>query len=301
MVTRPTWLFGLGAQKAGTTWLHAYFRQHPQIHVPACKEMHYFDALWLPRSAGFADRRRKRLREMEAQNSPDLAELRALVRMHDAPEGDHSAYLEALTQGRTDEACVADLTPSYCNLGAEHLQLLVKDFAPAKLLFVMRDPVQRMWSQIRMQCEAGSAEATSAAADRMIAQMVAGRGQVIWQRSDMAATLKRLRALPAEQVKVMYYETLFEEAQIKALCDFMQVDYVEAPLEKRVRAGKTLMMTQAQHATLRWLNGPSYRAIHRLEGAAIPEAWDMDAQTAIRPEALMGSEIDEQNLQGRTR
>ena len=34
---------GIGAQKAGTTWLHRSLQAHPQIWMPREKELHYFD------------------------------------------------------------------------------------------------------------------------------------------------------------------------------------------------------------------------------------------------------------------
>ena len=34
---------GIGAQKAGTTWLHTNLRPHPQIWMPPIKELHYLD------------------------------------------------------------------------------------------------------------------------------------------------------------------------------------------------------------------------------------------------------------------
>ena len=34
---------GVGAQKAGTTWLYENLRRHPQIYLPVPKEIHYFD------------------------------------------------------------------------------------------------------------------------------------------------------------------------------------------------------------------------------------------------------------------
>ncbi len=33
----------IGAQKAGTTWLHENLKMHPEIFLPARKELHYFD------------------------------------------------------------------------------------------------------------------------------------------------------------------------------------------------------------------------------------------------------------------
>lgn len=297
----PLHLFGLGGQKCGTTWLFEYFRQHPQIHVPAHKEMHYFDALWLPRSKGFADRRRRRLRALGATGAlgPEVALLRDLVHMHDAPTDDHGIYRDVLGRGRTSEHCLADITPSYCNLKSRHLRQLLADFAPAKFLLVLRDPVQRMWSHIRMECSDGASGATSAAADALIDRMMRGRGQVILRRSQLSAPLHRLRGLPPDRVKVMYYETLFQEAQIRALCAFLEVDYMAADCDTRVREGAALPMTKLQHATLRWLNAPEYRAIHRLEGATIPASWDMEAQMAPRPEGMGATDDDGQILQGR--
>lgn len=36
------YFLGLGAQKAGTTTLHGWLEQHPQLFLPACKEVHFF-------------------------------------------------------------------------------------------------------------------------------------------------------------------------------------------------------------------------------------------------------------------
>lgn len=34
---------GIGTQKGGTTSLHRWLSNHPQVFLPACKEVHYFD------------------------------------------------------------------------------------------------------------------------------------------------------------------------------------------------------------------------------------------------------------------
>lgn len=39
---KPQFL-GIGAQKAGTTWLYENLRIHPELYLPAGKELHYFD------------------------------------------------------------------------------------------------------------------------------------------------------------------------------------------------------------------------------------------------------------------
>lgn len=41
-LTLPDFL-GIGAQKAGTTWLYRNLRKHPDLYLPEQKELHYFD------------------------------------------------------------------------------------------------------------------------------------------------------------------------------------------------------------------------------------------------------------------
>ena len=37
--------FGVGAAKAGTTWLHRQLSEHPECHFRTIKELHYFSAI----------------------------------------------------------------------------------------------------------------------------------------------------------------------------------------------------------------------------------------------------------------
>src|SRR6185312_14812353 len=39
-------VLGVGAQRAGTSWLNSYLSSHPCVSMSQIKELHYFDALW---------------------------------------------------------------------------------------------------------------------------------------------------------------------------------------------------------------------------------------------------------------
>ena len=45
----------IGAQKAGTTWLHENLRQHPDLYLPPAKELHYFDRFYWRPFSSYAD------------------------------------------------------------------------------------------------------------------------------------------------------------------------------------------------------------------------------------------------------
>lgn len=50
--TSDTMFFVLGAQKAGTTWLHKYLSGHPQVSMGPVKEYSYFGYFHRPFTSG---------------------------------------------------------------------------------------------------------------------------------------------------------------------------------------------------------------------------------------------------------
>ena len=55
----------VGAQRAGTTWLHRVLRQHPALWLAPVKELHYFDKPEIARTClDEKERRRLGLRDL---------------------------------------------------------------------------------------------------------------------------------------------------------------------------------------------------------------------------------------------
>jgi hypothetical protein len=102
----------IGAQKAGTTWLHRNLQAHPGIWMPR-REVHYFD------------------RKIKDDSFDD---------------GWYASLFEPAEEGKT----VGEYTPSYSVIDREmvaHAHGLMPD---AKIVFSMRNPVERAWSQANM-------------------------------------------------------------------------------------------------------------------------------------------------------
>ena len=49
----PVLLFGIGATKAGTSWLHRYLAGHPDCALRSIKELHFFDTATDPDAHGW--------------------------------------------------------------------------------------------------------------------------------------------------------------------------------------------------------------------------------------------------------
>ena len=80
---------GIGAQKAGTTWLYRNLQEHPEVWLPPEKELHYFDEKRIARRSlvgracgrtvdGARWRRQLRRHAPGALVGPALRELRGL-------------------------------------------------------------------------------------------------------------------------------------------------------------------------------------------------------------------------------
>lgn len=283
-----TVMFGLGAAKAGSTWLFDYLSGHPDCHFRTIKELHYFDALDR-RRAGMVLRQTKRQHERveeRAKLATDPAKLavldRKLADLRDyqvvlgKDQADHAAYLDYLSKGRGAAHLVGDITPAYAMLSAERYGAMAALAPVVKFVFLLRDPVERLWSQIRMVARHdGRSEAARArAADALIDGYVAGRAPQFADRSDYAATLTRLRAaVPAANLFVGFYERLFSPETLASLCAFLGIRPHTADFSKRVHEGRGLDLTPARWRVLRDALAPQYDYVREMMQGDLPAEW----------------------------
>ena len=160
-------LLGLGAQKAGTTWLYETLRTSSQIHFSRNKELHYFNVI-AGKSDQVFDLRMNTVKtlakELVSERGPKnrrnlrvLSELADLLSIYtDAPEH-HEAYLSYLTRGFRRQPVICDITPAYAILDAKDFSEM-GSLGESCFIFILRDPIDRMWSQIRMAVSADAAQ-----------------------------------------------------------------------------------------------------------------------------------------------
>lgn len=154
-------LICLGAQKAATTWLDARLRQDPRIFLPPVKEIHYFSSLYNRDARGYGpvhrkDQARSVIDWVDGLEAPDPAQLdRKAQAQHLARDAvDDAWYGRIFAPARPDQIC-AEVCPSYMNIpeaGVEHALRLNPE---VRLLVLVRDPVDRAWSHIRMHMKRG--------------------------------------------------------------------------------------------------------------------------------------------------
>lgn len=151
---RPDFLC-IGAQKAGTTWFHQVFGGRPDVWVPTIKEIHFFDhiygadtALW---SKGHIRRAVKDNIRYHATQASDISldyinYLTSLARKDMFSEAWYFRVWERAPSNKHP----MDVTPEYSTVSKEGVDYIKKLLPEARFLYILRDPVARAASQIRM-------------------------------------------------------------------------------------------------------------------------------------------------------
>lgn len=155
-MNRPSFLC-IGAQKAATSWLDSRLRQHPEIWMPPFKELHYFDHVHVPDNRKWTPihLRKGIVRAMKTHlrhrgDDPDMGYLAYLAGLGGDDRFTDDWYLRCFDRPDAAGKTLGEITPEYCTLpdaGIAHVRELLGE---VKLIYIIRDPVERARSQLRM-------------------------------------------------------------------------------------------------------------------------------------------------------
>jgi len=280
-------LFGLGATKAGTSWLYRYLAGHPDCHLRTVKELHFFDAD-APEKLKFQLRqlqgRKVKLTQSLADALPvggtewrridrQLRDVEALLAVQRSRA--RSDYMVYLTEGQGTKSLVADITPAYALLPEATLAEMAGLSARTRFVYLMRDPVARLWSHVRMLAAraAGRGAGVVAAVGEVFETVMAGRDPGVTDRGDYRAALERFdRAIPEGRLHVAFFEELFSGDTLARLCAFAGIAPVEGRYDRKVHEGVRVDMTAAQRARALAMLRPQYDYVAARMGR-LPDPW----------------------------
>ena len=279
-------LFCAGAVKAGTTWLYDYLREHPETYLRTIKEMQYFDRLeagnlkarirHLDREiAGFEDELdsgKARYPTWVLRQIGDRAAYKQVIQSGDAPT---AAYLRYLTAGADDKRLVGEMTPEYGLLPPARMAEINALAPDVRWIFLMRDPVSRLWSHIRMLVRRSKVATAdlAAACEAKFNEVLAGTAKDVVLRGDYKAIHGRLaEAVRPEKRLVMFYERLLTPAGVARVTDFLGLSTHPARLDRRVHEGVLVAMPAALRDRAREWLWPQYAFVAQVYG--LPPEWE---------------------------
>ncbi|MCG6903729.1 MAG: sulfotransferase [Rhodobacter sp.] len=275
-----TFLLCVGAMKCATSWLHDYLDSLSGVAVSPLKELHFFSTKFPAHALGDMDALAlKRLGFHVAQSGDGVANLRRRPTFQASVDRvqmiyDDDAYFGHFARLVAPEtATFCDVTPAYSVLGPTGFEYLrafcgSQDIA-VKILFVMRDPVDRLWSQLRHMTQTNPENDIVANWSRAL------ESPSICARADYRGTVTDLdQTFPAEDILYLFYEDLFTKPSLTRLCDHVNAGYIagDAGQVKNETSVKADMPDDARAAAHRLL-APQYDFCRDRFGDAIPASW----------------------------
>lgn len=234
---KPKFILGLGAQKAGTSWLHAMLNNNINVNMGFMKEYHIWDYVYSDLSKNFKAPLKK----------PDNAGA-AMRRLMQADEGIYIKYFQSLIT--SDVQVTGDITPSYSYLNEAALKKIAQCIEGGgfeiKVIFLMRDPIERIWSAVRMAARNTKKRGKEVDENFMevrILEILKKRQGLL--RSDYKSTVQNIeKAFHKDKVHFEIYENLFKKSSIELLSSFLGFSFDEINFDQRVNESPSAVRSE---------------------------------------------------------
>ncbi|MEM1373821.1 MAG: sulfotransferase family protein [Pseudomonadota bacterium] len=286
----PILLYCVGATKAGTSWLYRTLADRGDVALSAVKETHFWDKSapdtrekWIATLGERRARFREALSDAEARGigwkarnmARQIEDVERLLAM--LADGSREAYLAYLRSGATEDTrLIGDICPAYSLLDAPTYREMAGLTAQTRFLYLVREPVARLWSAVRMQADRqlGPGETIEEKANNILWRILNRNAEThLTARGTYGATITRLReAVAPANLRVMYMEELLTDAGYAALCGWLGLPPAPAPLGDKVHAGQRVALRPQLAARAAEHLAQEYAFAEEAIGP-LPEAW----------------------------
>lgn len=273
---KPT-IVGIGAQKAGTSWLSQMLSQHPQVWATPFKEIHFFNHLYIPGHRYWI--------RWHYRQKP--AEIRARFERRGEPiPPAMNAYIDRVANSKhmytrpwyrwifhpaPKGTQPMDFTPEYSTIPEEGVQFMAEWLPKARFLYLIRDPADRAASQLRMNLD--REKRRPATLDDWMEEVA---NPVLDERGDYAAYLPRWQKHAGDRLLVLPYGRIKADplgllGDVERFCGLVNWDY-RNPRTVVFRGPQEITLPEPAMAALRARLAPQYDYLRETFGPAFLEA-----------------------------
>ncbi|WP_431124016.1 sulfotransferase domain-containing protein [Flagellimonas flava] len=214
----PINFWGIGAQKAGTSWLYYNLSKTPGFAIPPVKEFHYFDRDTKYPSPNFLSKTKVKDRIGSAAYLKKAA--RSIGSSLVKGKMKHVAFsFKWFFSDYSDEwyksifapfkGLKGEITPSYSMLSKEDISRMYAMAPNAKLVLMLRNPIDRAWSHFRHTKKRIEGFTLDNFEESEILAFMKSDGQVL--RSDYVRTIENFTSIfPKEQLLIGFFDAIVE-------------------------------------------------------------------------------------------
>lgn len=225
---KPVFLLGVGAQRSGTTWLHHYLKSQSLVDMGFAKELHAFGPDFPYSTLGkHLHNARRSLKLLKYRKHG-----RQLFLFRVAPRT-YWRHFANLVDRNQELLLTGEITPKYSGLPPRALQYIKTNLElngfDVRVVFLMRDPVERCISAARMYAPKRFRQDGSAYPDETSYLRDHYRSEGFRNRTRYDITISNLeKVFPPEHIKYAFYEEMFTLQFIRGLTEFLGIPYSPA-------------------------------------------------------------------------
>ncbi len=206
-------LLGVGAMKAGTTWIFDALQRHPDIHFCREKEIHYFFARHVNPNI-LSDRARMRRAQGYLSFNPEVSSrpilqkrVRWVANWLASPLDD--AWFNALFMHREQARWVGEFSNLSALLPVEAWADIHARTAKLRVIYTLREPIDRLWSHVRFhQKMQNRTEQLGAWSLDELEDHIRTGGDYLQHNNYTAAITRMQAALPPECLRVDVFDRI---------------------------------------------------------------------------------------------
>ncbi|MCX2980987.1 sulfotransferase [Halieaceae bacterium IMCC14734] len=200
--TKPDFL-GIGAPRSASTWLHNRLATHPRVYLPREKELHFFD---------FMDK--SGIDYRYSLGSPIHRRWYSLCfsSAHDMIRG--------------------EVTPAYSILPEARIREIAAYLPEIKIIYILRNPIERAWSGLRRRTWYGSGERAGESDLQHLLAMAKAPDVIV--RGDYRRNIVQWeRVIPPDRMHYIFYDDVKSDGrnELEKTCRFLGVDSQLLPEE----------------------------------------------------------------------
>jgi len=260
----------VGAQKAATTWLYDALRWIPGIFLPAIKELHYFSELCTQDAKQFGPKHRKeQIRQTRDYYSAKKIRSKYDEMIHaqlnhlDTKQVNDDWY-RGIFEFATDQDICGEICPCYMSMPTRGVRHVMSINPLMRVLVLVRDPVDRVWSHMRMHTKIG-------ALNFDLNHILSGNVPMgsYMQYTDYANSIRRWESMTCEgRFRAIVYDRIGNEPRsvLEEILEFIgaQKTITKKDLSKNVFSGDKVSLPPELRAKLFRDLQPQYDFLHSM-------------------------------------
>lgn len=242
----------VGAMKAGTTWLYGILEHHPDLYFTPEKEIHFLSDFYL-KSQAIQDP--QRLRNAKRKLGMDVGHIgvyKFLSRWYAMylEKPDTFKWYERIFSLNRSKKFNCDFSNLTCHLESDHWQDLKSKTEELKVIYILRDPLKRLWSHVKFHHEfVGQQPDFGTWTQSQFKDFISK--EFITSNGAYSQNITKLQeALSKDELKLFYFEdlvgrskeTLFE---LETFLDISHHTYEDERLNKKSNASRKIPMPDA--------------------------------------------------------